>query len=62
VLTAGGPAHSSTVMEFYIWENGFAHGNVGLASAAAVVVLALAAILIAVYLRVRVRAANERAA
>ncbi|HVQ91334.1 MAG TPA: sugar ABC transporter permease [Mycobacteriales bacterium] len=62
VLTAGGPAHSSTVLEFYIWENGFAHGNVGLASAAAVVVLALAAILIAVYLRVRVRAANERAA
>lgn len=62
VLTAGGPAHSSAVLEFYIWENGFAHGNIGLASAAAVVVLGLAALLIAVYLRVRVRAANERAA
>lgn len=53
VLTGGGPANSSNVMEFYIWRNGFAQGSVGLANAAAVVVLALAAVLIAVYLRVR---------
>lgn len=53
VLTGGGPANSSTVMEFYIWKNGFAQGSVGLANAAAVVVLALASVLIAVYLRLR---------
>ena len=53
VLTGGGPANSSSVMEFYIWRNGFAQGSVGLANAAAVVVLALAAVLIAVYLRLR---------
>lgn len=53
VLTGGGPANSSTVLEFYIWRNGFAQGSVGLANAAAVVVLALAAVLIAAYLRLR---------
>jgi ABC-type sugar transport system permease subunit len=53
VVTGGGPANSSSVMEFYIWRNGFAQGSVGLANAAAVVVLILAAILIAVYLRLR---------
>jgi len=51
VVTGGGPANSSSVMEFYIWRNGFAQGSVGLANAAAVVVLVLAALLIAVYLR-----------
>jgi ABC-type sugar transport system permease subunit len=51
VVTGGGPADSSAVMEFYIWRNGFAQGSVGLANAAAVVVLVLAALLIAVYLR-----------
>ena len=53
VVTGGGPANSSSVMEFYIWRNGFAQGSVGLANAAAVVVLVLAAVLIAVYLRLR---------
>lgn len=53
VLTGGGPANSSSVMEFYIWRNGFAQGSVGLANAAAVVVLMLATVLIAVYLRLR---------
>jgi ABC-type sugar transport system permease subunit len=53
VLTGGGPANSSSVMEFYIWRNGFAQGSVGLANAAAVVVLALATVLIAVYLKLR---------
>ncbi len=53
ILTGGGPANSSSVMEFYIWKNGFAQGSVGLANAAAVAVLALAAILIVAYLRLR---------
>jgi ABC-type sugar transport system permease subunit len=53
VLTGGGPANASSVMEFYIWRNGFAQGSVGLANAAAVVVLMLAAVLITIYLRVR---------
>ncbi len=53
VLTGGGPANSSSVMEFYIWRNGFAQGSVGLANATAVVVLVLAAVLIAIYLRLR---------
>lgn len=53
VLTGGGPANSSTVMEYYIWKNGFAQGSVGLANAAAVVVLVLAGVLIAVYLKLR---------
>ena len=53
VLTGGGPANASSVMEFYIWRNGFAQGSVGLANAAAVVVLVLAAVLITVYLRLR---------
>jgi ABC-type sugar transport system permease subunit len=58
VVTGGGPANSSSVLEFYIWRNGFAQGSVGLANAAAVVVLVLAAVLIAVYLRLR-RAPDE---
>ncbi|MGN6300190.1 MAG: carbohydrate ABC transporter permease [Angustibacter sp.] len=53
VVTGGGPANASSVMEFYIWRNGFAQGSVGLANAAAVVVLLLAAVLIAIYLRLR---------
>lgn len=59
VLTGGGPANASSVMEFYIWRNGFAQGSVGLANAAAVVVLMLAAVLIAIYLRLR-RAPEEQ--
>lgn len=53
VLTGGGPGNASSVMEYYIWKNGFAQGSVGLANAAAVVVLLLAAVLITVYMRVR---------
>jgi ABC-type sugar transport system permease subunit len=53
VLTQGGPGNSSTVMEYYIWKNGFAQGSVGLANAAAVVVLVLSGVLIAVYMRLR---------
>lgn len=53
VLTFGGPGNASSVMEYYIWKNGFAQGSVGLANAAAVVVLILAGILITLYLRIR---------
>jgi multiple sugar transport system permease protein len=53
VVTGGGPANASSVMEFYIWRNGFAQGSVGLANAAAVVVLILATVFIAIYLRLR---------
>jgi len=53
VITGGGPANASTVLEYYIWKNGFAQGSVGLANAAAVVVLALAGVLIIAYLRLR---------
>ena len=55
VLTSGGPANASSVMEFYIWKNGFAQGSVGLANAAAVVVLTLAGVLIVLYLLLRRR-------
>ncbi len=53
VLTSGGPANSSSVLEFYIWKNGFAQGAVGLANAAAVVVLVVASIFIGVYLKLQ---------
>ena len=55
VLTFAGPGNASSVMEYYIWKNGFAQGSIGLANAAAVVVLILAGILIAMYLRIRTR-------
>ena len=55
VLTQAGPAYSSSVMEYYIYQNGFQEGAVGLASAAAVVLLAVASVFIIVYLRLRSR-------
>ena len=55
VLTLGGPGNASSVMEFYIWKNGFAQGSVGLANSAAVIVLLLASVLIFAYLRLRTR-------
>ena len=42
VLTSGGPGNASSVMEFYIWKNGFALGSIGVASTVAVMLLALA--------------------
>lgn len=59
VLTGGGPAYSSSVMEFYVYQNGFENGSIGIASAGAVVLLAIASVLIALYLWVRIRAAKE---
>jgi ABC-type sugar transport system permease subunit len=58
VLTAGGPAYSSSVMEFYIYQNGFENGSIGIASAAAVVLLAVASVFIAFYIWARARAAK----
>jgi ABC-type sugar transport system permease subunit len=55
VLTGGGPGNASSVMEYYIFQNGFENGSIGIASAAAVVLLLLASVLIAVYLRLRTR-------
>lgn len=58
VLTKGGPAEASSVMEYYVFENGFENGAIGVACAAVVVLLLLACVLIAIYLRLRARAAE----
>jgi ABC-type sugar transport system permease subunit len=58
VLTKGGPADASSVMEYYIFDNGFDNGAIGVASAAVVVLLLLASVLIVIYLRLRARAAD----
>lgn len=58
VLTKGGPAESSSVLEFYIFENGFENGAIGVASAAVVVLLCLASVLIFVYLRMRAQSSE----
>jgi ABC-type sugar transport system permease subunit len=59
VLTGGGPAYSSSVMEFFIYQNGFENGSIGIASAAAVVLLGIASVFIAFYLWARARAAKS---
>lgn len=58
VLTGGGPAYSSSVMEFFIYQNGFENGSIGIASAAAVILLLIASVFIAIYLWARARAAK----
>jgi ABC-type sugar transport system permease subunit len=58
VLTGGGPAYSSSVMEFFIYQNGFENGSIGIASAAAVVLLGIASVFIGIYLWARARAAK----
>jgi ABC-type sugar transport system permease subunit len=55
VLTAGGPANSSSVLEYYIWVNGFSQGATGIASTVAVMMLGLASILIVIYMRLHTR-------
>ncbi len=55
VITHGGPGTSSSVMTYYIWQNGFEFGAVGVAATAAVILLAMAGILIAVYVTIRAR-------
>ncbi|MGH3733893.1 MAG: carbohydrate ABC transporter permease [Acidimicrobiales bacterium] len=60
VLTGGGPAYSSGVMEFYVYQNGFENGSIGIASAAAVVLLGIASVFIALYIWNRTRLSKER--
>jgi ABC-type sugar transport system permease subunit len=55
VLTQGGPGTSSSVMEYYIWQNGFESGAVGVGATAAVALLAISSILIFIYVTIRVR-------
>ncbi|MGH7120941.1 MAG: carbohydrate ABC transporter permease [Acetobacteraceae bacterium] len=59
VLTKGGPAQASSVLEYYIFNNGFENGALGLASAAVVVLLLMACTLIALYLRLHARESDE---
>ena len=58
VLTNGGPGTASSVLELYIWKNGFALGAIGTAATVSVMLLALATILIAIYMRLRARQAD----
>jgi ABC-type sugar transport system permease subunit len=55
VLTRGGPGNSSSVMELYIWNNGFANGSVGVAATAAVLLLAMTGVFIALFARIWTR-------
>ena len=59
VLTGGGPGNASSVMEFYIWKNGFSLGSVGVASTVAVMLLA-GPRLIAFYMRAPDRGRPDR--
>ena len=53
VLTKGGPASASSIIEYYIFQNGFDNGAIGVASAAVVVLLMIVSVLIVIYLRLR---------
>jgi len=55
VLTQAGPGFASSVLEYYIWNNGFQNGSIGVASTVAVILLGMASILIAVFFRLRGR-------
>jgi ABC-type sugar transport system permease subunit len=57
VLTAGGPGNASSVLEYYLWNNGFSIGSLGIASTTAVILLGMASVLIAIYFRLRARQA-----
>lgn len=59
VLTNGGPANASSVMDYYVYQQGFQNGSVGLAASAAVVLLALATILVSAYFVLRHREAKQ---
>ena len=57
VLTQAGPGNASSVMEYYIWDNGFQLGSVGVAATVAVLLLGMSSVLIAIYFRLRTRQA-----
>jgi ABC-type sugar transport system permease subunit len=52
-MTKGGPGFSSTILEFYIWQNAFEFQSPGIASAAALVLLVAVSGFIFLQLRVR---------
>ena len=53
VLTKSGPAKASSIIEYYIFENGFENGAIGVASAAVVILLLFVSVLILIYLQLR---------
>jgi ABC-type sugar transport system permease subunit len=58
-MTHGGPGGATVVMEFQIWEQGFASGDTGLASATAVILLG--GIVLVLLTLILLRAAVRRA-
>jgi ABC-type sugar transport system permease subunit len=52
-MTKGGPGFSSTILEFYIWQNAFEFQSPGIAAAAALVLLVAVSGFIFLQLRVR---------
>jgi ABC-type sugar transport system permease subunit len=58
-MTSGGPGTSSTVLELYIFNQGFTNSLPGMASAVAVVLLAVSIVSITILFFVRARAREE---
>jgi ABC-type sugar transport system permease subunit len=48
VMTAGGPGNSTVVSEWYVFQQIFSNGAIGIGSAAAVMLLAFVSLLIVV--------------
>jgi raffinose/stachyose/melibiose transport system permease protein len=61
-MTSGGPGTSSTVLELYIFNQGFRNSLPGMASAVAVVLLAVTIVSITILFIVRARAREEAVA
>jgi ABC-type sugar transport system permease subunit len=61
VITAGGPGNSSSVLELYIWKNGFLFRSYGMASAVSTILLLVTIVLIFIYFRIRSQNEGERA-
>ena len=61
-MTSGGPGTSSTVLELYIFNQGFRNSLPGMASAVAVVLLAVTIVSITILFVVRARAREEEVA
>ncbi len=57
VLTGGGPGNASSVLEYYIWNNGFSIGSIGIAATVAVLLLGITSMLVGIYFRLRAREA-----
>jgi len=55
VLTSGGPANSSSVLEIYIWRNAFFFHSYGSASAVSTILMFVSVIMIFIYFRIRNR-------